>query len=390
MKFLLSPCSYKGTISAPELAAALAEVLEGSGHEADILPIADGGDDTLSCLQAALGGKFVYINVIGPLKSPVRARFFCTTQSSETESDSESSPESRSQSRTQSRTQSRSGLAVIELASTSGIAYLGAQQRDCLGAHTYGFGQAIRRAILDGARDIVLTLGGSASTDGGAGALMALGARFETATGESIELGGGGLSTISSCSFDEMKALIAQVKFTIASDVVSPLLGEHGAAAVFAPQKGADPAQVQKLEAALAHYADIMEGAFARRLRDLPGAGSAGGAGFGLALALNAPIISGFDWLASMLDLEKRLAACDIVVIAEGRLDGQSLAGKASMQLAGRAQALGKRVAALPASVSPDFQSDLLDYVEVTSAGAPADLSSVRDTFKKMLSTIEP
>jgi glycerate 2-kinase len=386
MKFLLSPCSYKGTISAPQLAAALAQVLEGSGHEAEVLPIADGGDDTLSCLKAALGGEFVYVNVIGPLRNPVRARFFCTTQSSKTESESESKSESKSE----SSAQSSSALAVIELASTSGIAYLGARQRDCLGAHTYGFGQAIRRAILDGARDIVLTLGGSASTDGGAGALMALGARFETATGESIELGGGGLAAISSCSFDEMKALTAQVKFTIASDVVSPLLGEYGAAAVFAPQKGADPAQVEQLEAALKHYADVMEGAFARRLRDLPGAGSAGGAGFGLALALNAPIISGFDWLASMLDLEKRLADCDIVVIAEGRLDGQSLAGKASMQLARRAHALGKRVMALPASISPDFQSDLLDYVETTSAGAPADLSSVRDTFKKMLSTIGP
>lgn len=365
MKFLLAPCAYKGTISAPQLAQIMAQVLEGSGHEAQMLPIADGGDDTLSCLHSALGGKFVYLNVLGPLSSPVRARFWV------------GGGERHAQ------------IAVIELASTSGIAYLKENELDCLGAHTYGFGQAIARAILDGARHIVLTLGGSASTDGGAGALMALGACFESDTGRSIALGGGALSFITSCTFTEMKALIAGIEFEIASDVTSPLLGIDGAASVFGPQKGASPAAVATLEAGLSHYADIMEASFGRAFRNSAGAGSAGGAGFGLGLALGAPIISGFDWLASLLDLDKRLAACDLVVIAEGRLDGQSLAGKASMQLAARARALGKKVLALPASIAPDFQSSLIDYVQATSSGEPATAVSVRDTFKKMLSRLE-
>lgn len=360
MKILVAPCSYKGTISAPDLAAAISQGATEKGHETEVLPFADGGDDTLNCLAGVLGGNFINVQAQGPTGKPVKAKYL-----------------------------SLSGdRAVVELASASGIAHLNIDQLSPLEAHTRGFGETIAAAIKGGARHITLTLGGSASTDGGSGALYSLGARFLDDAGTDIAPGGIGLTNLRVVDFNKLYKNIEGIEFFIASDVSNPLLGVEGAAHIFAPQKGADPAQVELLDGALAHFADIVEAATGRSLRLTPGAGSAGGAGFGLSAVLNAPILSGFEWLAGFLELGARMQKCDAVIVSEGRIDRQSLGGKAVGRIIQLAREMGKKVYALPALVEPGLSAvDLgLDGLAATSrSGQLADLASVKQTTFELL-----
>lgn len=362
MRLLVSPCSYKGTLSACELATAIADVAQGLGHETLFAPFADGGDDTLACLHSALGGEFVYLDVTGPTGRPVNARYLRLNKT-----------------------------AVVELASASGIAHLAIGELDALNAQTTGFGQVIARAIGDGAKNIYLTVGGSASTDGGAGALVALGARLLDDHGVDIAAGGIGLSSLSTIDLSCLRQTTAGCSFVVVSDVNSPLLGPSGAAYIFAPQKGADAAQVKLLEQALTHYASIFKQTIACDKSQLPGAGSAGGTGYGLAMALDAPVVSGFDWLSQMLNLEQKLEQCDAIVVAEGRIDSQSFdSGKAVGRLVSRAQALHKKVYALPAITSDeDFDNGNITRLIQSSHYADsgqADIAAVKLATKALLS----
>lgn len=360
MKILVAPCSYKGTISAPDLAAAISQGAAQKGHETEVLPFADGGDDTLNCLAQALHGKFINVQAQGPTGLPVNAQYLKLL----------------------------GDKAVVELASASGIAHLNTCQLDPLGAHTRGFGEVIYTAIKDGAKHITLTLGGSASTDGGSGALYSLGARLLDDTGGDIAPGGIGLTNLRYVDFTNLYKNIKGVQFFVASDVTNPLLGAQGAAHIFAPQKGADAAQVKLLDDALSHFADIIEAAMARSLRLEPGAGSAGGAGFGLSAVLNAPILSGFEWLADLLTLPERIQKCDAVIVSEGRIDRQSLGGKAVGRLIQLSREMGKKVYALPALVEPGLSAaDLgLDGLAATARpGQLADLASVKQTTFELL-----
>jgi len=362
VRLLVSPCSYKGTLSACELAAAIADVAQGLGHETLLAPFADGGDDTLACLHSALGGEFVYLDVTGPTGRPVNARYLRLNKT-----------------------------AVVELASASGIAHLAIGELDALNAQTTGFGQVIARAIGDGAKNIYLTVGGSASTDGGAGALVALGARLLDDHGVDIAAGGIGLSSLSTIDLSCLRQTTAGCSFVVVSDVNSPLLGPNGAAYIFAPQKGADAAQVKLLDQALAHYASTFKQTIACDKSQLPGAGSAGGTGYGLAMALDAPVVSGFDWLSQMLNLEQKLEQCDAIVVAEGRIDSQSFdSGKAVGRLVSRAQALHKKVYALPAITSDEnfdngYITRLIQSSHYASSGQ-ADIAAVKLATKALLS----
>lgn len=381
MKILVAPCAYKGTLPASDLARAIAQGIKdgleqkylkaeaetGSKVEIELAPVADGGDDTIACLHLACGGDFVYDTVSGPISQPVRAAYL------------------------------RMGsLAVVELAQGSGIAYLKQSELAPLRAHTFGTGQILARAIADGAREVAIMLGGSASTDGGSGVLAALGAKFYDALGNPVltsdtECGGGALLAVARIDLTDLKRNVAGVKFLIATDVTNALLGAAGAAAIFAPQKGASAEDVAYLEKSLEHFATILEIASGgdQGCRSCAGAGAAGGAGFGLALALGAQFTSGFHWFAQATDLAEKLKWCDLVVVAEGCLDSQSLAGKASGEILKLASSAGKLVVALPAcSRLSREQEKLFTAVIPTSAtDNTATLDSVRQGAQQFIET---
>ncbi len=358
LKILIAPASYKGSIAAHILAEAMErgcrELLLGDMHhlygdfEIVKAPIADGGDDTLVAVHQVLGGKLMSSQVTGPTGLAVTAQYL---QLGEEEG----------------------GLAIVELAQASGIAHLQQNQLRPLTAHTYGTGQLISRAIAGGAKKVVIMIGGSASTDGGTGALSAMGAKFLDSEGRAVTLGGGGLLQIVRIDISELLRTSTGVEFVVATDVVSPLSGEAGAAAVFAPQKGANAADVILLDQGLAHLASLVEGQLSERLSQatgrsvgsfsdlarLPGAGAAGGAGFGFAAMLGAEIVSGFHYLSQLLGLEQKIAWCDLVIVAEGRLDRQSLSGKGVGEVIQMAAQMGKTVLALPALSALD-EADLV------------------------------
>jgi len=331
VKILVAPCAYKGTIAASEMAIVIAAGIREAALTHDwqceikLSPVADGGDDTLACLQLASGGELVYRTVSGPVSEMLQAAYLHAGDT-----------------------------AIVELAQASGIAHLAPGQLAPLTAHTFGTGQLIADAISAGAKNLVITLGGSASTDGGTAILSALGARILNSSGCAIS-GGGALGGISYIDLTEFKAKTAEVNVLIATDVTNPLLGELGAAAVFAPQKGASSTEVIRLEEGLHHFAGCLEDYLGispqRSLRRVAGAGAAGGAGFGLATALGAQaqFVSGFHWLAEKMNLLEKIAWCDGLVVAEGCLDSQSMNGKATGELLHLARRSGKAVIALPA-----------------------------------------
>ncbi len=330
-KILVAPASYKGSIAAHRLATVIGRACEDLAgkdihhlyREIEIIetPIADGGDDTLTSLKLALGGDLIESDVQGPTGQTVRAAYLRLPAMA---------PE----------------LAIIELAQASGIAYLTREQLAPLAAHTYGTGQLIGHAIAGGAKKIVIAVGGSASTDGGTGALSALGAKFLDSSGQPLPACGGSLLQIAKIDLSQLLLATSGVTFVVATDVTSPLLGDLGAAAVFGPQKGAGPADVALLEEGLGHFAALLEADYdtdyISPLRLLPGSGAAGGAGYGFAAVLGAEIVSGFHFLAGLLDLAQKLEWCDLVIVAEGKLDKQSISGKGVGEIIRLAAAMGK------------------------------------------------
>lgn len=308
MKILLAPDKFKGSLSAAEVAQALEAGLlaGGEGISCRLLPLADGGDGSV---QAALAAGFrpLEVEVAGPTGGPASATVAFDGHA-----------------------------AVVEVATTSGLQMLPAGGLAPLSSSSAGFGQAIRAALAQGPRQLVLALGGSASTDGGAGMLHALGARFLDATGRAFAPTGGTLALIDRIELDGLPEL-AGVDIVAANDVRNPLLGPDGAAAVYGPQKGAGPEDVQVLEAGLANLVRRLEeaGSAAAECAEAPGAGSAGGLGFA-AMLLGARMVSGADFFLDLLGFERAAAGCDLVITGEGKLDYQTLSGKLPLVVARR------------------------------------------------------
>jgi glycerate kinase len=317
-RILIAPTAFKGTLSAPCAAEIIQSTLATALPDAilDSCPMADGGDDTLAVLQVGLPAlRRFETTVTGPLPDQTVTALYGVL------------PKER--------------LAIIEAAQAHGMVRL-PRKGDQLAlspmqATSYGAGQLIRQVIhrWPGLETLIVSLGGSASTDGGAGALQALGIRFYDATGKLIAdpIGGGALNQIDRADFPPIEAWPQQLALRILTDVTNPLLGPNGSAAVFSPQKGAAEKQVEQLEAGLAHFARCLPGSTERNLTRLPGAGAAGGLAFGLAHLPNATIDSGFEWLSQRLDLSERIASAHLVITGEGRLDSQSLSGKVTGSL---------------------------------------------------------
>lgn len=330
MRIVIAPDKFKGSLSAPEVCSHLEKGLQraaGNNLEVVRIPVADGGEGTL---DAAVGSGFTRrtATVSGPTGQPVEADFAV-----------------------------RGHEAVIEMATASGLALVPNVRKggrpdsaDATTATSLGTGQLIRAALDAGCRRIVLGVGGSANTDGGAGLLQGLGARFLDARNNELPPGGAALANLHSIDFTHFEPRLVDTRFVLASDVDNPLLGAQGAAAVFGPQKGATPQDVDMLDAALARFVEVLAreiGFRAVKAAEAPGAGAAGGVGYAAIAALAATRRPGIDVVLEFTGLAERLAGADLVITGEGSLDEQSLLGKTPMGVARAAAGQGVPVIAV-------------------------------------------
>lgn len=275
----------------------------------------------------------------------------------------------------------------MELAQICGLALLKEQKLQPLDAHTTGLGEMVVAAFDGGMRDIIIAVGGSASTDGGAGMLTACGAHLVDGAGETLRAGGGALRNLERCEVAALSRLSNVSRFRVAADVTNPLLGCHGAASVYGPQKGASAEQVMMLDEALGHYADLLEKATGRICRNVPGAGAAGGTAFGAMCGLGAQLVSGFRLLAELTLLEEKVASCDLVITGEGALDNQSLMGKGTGGLIAMCRRQGKPLLAVPAVCEKiDWQSlGIALVISSSQKGRGATLSDVSLAAEQVL-----
>ncbi|WP_344295479.1 glycerate kinase [Agromyces neolithicus] len=350
-RIVIAPDSFKGTVSAADAAAAIARgwARVAPDDELVLRPMADGGEGTLDAFAAAVDGAArIPITVLGPDDRPVDTSWLRLPG-----------------------TGGEGDTAVVELAMTSGITLLDTLRP--LDAHTLGFGQAIAAALDAGVEGLLLAIGGSSSTDGGVGALTALGARFLDAASRPIPLGNRGLGVLSQADLSGLR-MVPAGGAQILSDVTSPLLGESGAAAVFGPQKGASPDLIDVLESNLARLARLVP-----VHESVPGSGAAGGTGFGL-LAWGATMTGGASAVADAIGLDDTLAGADLVVTGEGRFDGQSAAGKAPTEVARRAAAAGAPVALVAGAITAETDrfAASVSLTDLAGDGAAAMAEPVR------------
>ena len=407
MRVLVAPDKFKGSLTAREVAARVAAGIgaEAPGVEVAQVPVADGGDGTLDAAVAA-GFTRVEVRAQGPTGEPVTTAFAA-----------------------------RDGVAVVEMADVSGLALLMPDRLDALGASSYGTGEVIRAALDHGCREIVLGIGGSASTDGGAGMLQALGARLLSSAGRELGRGGAALADLARLDLSGLHPALAETRVVVASDVDNPLLGPNGAAAVYGPQKGASPSDVEALDAALARWADVVEAAVtgggaaaaaddgaadadavaagaaaagtaaagavaagaaaagsaaagaaaagaaaaatAPAPRDRPGAGAAGGVGFAAMAVLGAELKSGIGLVLDLVGFADHLAGAGLVVTGEGSLDTQTLSGKTPAGVAAAAREAGIAVVTVSGRVA--LTADQLAGAGIRRAYALTDIESDPD-----------
>ena len=325
MRVLIASDSFKGSLKSLEVADIIEKGIRrvyGAAH-VEKIALADGGEGTVEAIVESLKGEYRCVEVSGPLGDKVRARYGVVN----------------------------GGTAIIEMAEASGLYLIPGEKRNPLATSTYGTGELIRDAMNLGCRRIILGIGGSATNDGGMGMAAALGVKFLDQNGNHLEPGGGHLDRLSKIDIGGISPLIAETEFLVASDVNNPLCGERGASRVFGPQKGASRQMVEVLDRNLLHYADIIKKELSMDVKDVPGAGAAGGTGAGLVVFCGAKIAKGIDVVLDTVNIEDRIKDADVVITGEGRLDEQTAYGKAPVGLALRAKKYGKPVFAVVGSI---------------------------------------
>lgn len=328
MKALIAIDSFKGSLSTFQSGEAAKEGILRVFPDAEVIiaPLADGGEGTVSAITSATGGEIRRALVHDPLGREIVAEYG-------------SLPD---------------GTAVIEMAAASGITLVSERERNPLFTSTFGTGELIRLAILDGCRKFIIGIGGSATNDGGAGMLEALGFELLDECGKRIPRGAIGLSQICDIRCDGAMPALSECEFNIACDVTNPLCGEKGASAVYGPQKGATPEMVGVLDSLLSRFADTCAEKLGTDCRNHPGAGAAGGLGFAFLTFLGGKLRSGIELVIEATSLEEKTKNADIVITGEGRLDGQSAMGKAPIGIAALAKKHGKTVIAFSGCVTDD------------------------------------
>ncbi len=350
MRVLVAPQEFKGSLTAAEAAEAIAAGVRDALPDAEIevVPMSDGGAGLVDALLAARGGERVTSRVHDPIMRPVNATWALLAD----------------------------GAAAIEMAAASGLVLLADGDRDPLVATTFGTGELLLAALDRGATRIVVGVGGSATVDGGAGALQAIGVRLLDADGTNLAVGGGPLGRLDRIDLSGRDPRLAHAQIRVACDVRNTLCGPHGAAAIFGPQKGASPDQIPVLEAALRRYADVARRDTGVDVLEIEGAGAAGGLAAGLMIGAGATVEPGFPLVAREVGLEARIAVADLVITGEGRLDAQTAYGKTAAGVAGLARAHGRHVAIIAGGIDSayDAHGGPFDRIERASPdGMPLD-----------------
>jgi len=329
MKIVIAPDSFKESLTALEVAteieAGFREIFPDANYL--LLPMADGGEGTVAAMVAATGGKLVLLQVTGPLGAPVRAIYGVTGDGK---------------------------TAVIEMAAASGLALVPPSLRDPLRTTSFGTGELIKAALAGGARHLIIGIGGSATNDGGAGMLQALGVRFRDREDRELGFGGGSLAGLDRLDVSDLDPRLKQCRIEAACDVDNPLTGPKGASAVFGPQKGAPPEVVSLLDANLAHYASIISRDLGIEVDSEPGAGAAGGMGAALLAFLGAELRPGIEIVMAAVGLEASISDADLVITGEGRIDSQTVHGKTPIGVARLAKRCGKPVIGIAGCLSTD------------------------------------
>lgn len=326
MKIVVAIDSFKGSLTSLQAGTAAAEGIARVYPDAkvEIFPIADGGEGTVVALTTALQGKLQSVQALDPLGRPITCEYGIV-----------------------------GSTAVIEMSCAAGITLLTPDERDPMRTTTYGVGQVIADAICKGCRDFIVGIGGSATNDGGIGMLQALGFGILDETGAQVPFGGAGLEKIATITTENALAELKDCRFRIACDVTNPLCGERGCSAVYGPQKGATPEQIQKMDAWLNAYADKVKSVFPDSDKNTAGAGAAGGIGFAFFSFLQGKPQSGIDLILGELRIEETIRTADLVITGEGRLDDQTVMGKAPIGIARIAKKFGLPVIAFSGCVTP-------------------------------------
>ncbi|GIO35464.1 glycerate kinase [Paenibacillus antibioticophila] len=320
--FVLAPDSFKESMTAKEACTAMEKGLRKVFPEAEYVhvPMADGGEGTVQSLVDASGGKIFEKVVKGPLGQPVTAKFGILGDGV---------------------------TGAIEMAAASGIHHVTPETKNPLITSTYGTGELIRECLDRGIKRIIIGTGGSATNDGGTGMAAALGAKFLDEAGQELPHGGGSLNRLTRIDVSALDRRLGELELIVACDVANPLCGEHGASRVFGPQKGATPPMVEQLDSNLAHYAKVVKQQLGKDVRDVPGAGAAGGLGAGLLSFTQAKLQKGIEIVIEYTELKRHIARADYVFTGEGGIDFQTKFGKTPYGVARMAKEAGKKVIAV-------------------------------------------
>lgn len=329
MKIVIAPDSFKGSLTAVEVSDAIGQGVREIFPEAEIvkIPMADGGDGTVQCLVNATGGEILRKKVTGPLGDEVLASYGILGDKK---------------------------TAVIEMAEASGLTLVPENKRNPLITTTYGTGQLIKAGLDRGCRKMIIGIGGSATNDGGAGMVQALGVKLLDKDEEEIGFGGGELKNITRVDINYMDERLSNTKVLVASDVSNPLCGPKGATKVYGPQKGATPEVIKELDESLAYFAEIIKRDLNKDVKDIPGAGAAGGLGASLMAFLDAELRPGIDIVIEIVKLEQAIKDADLVITGEGKIDSQTIYGKAPIGVAKIAKKYNIPVIAVAAIISDD------------------------------------
>ena len=329
MNIVIAIDSFKGSLTSLQAGNAAADGIRRVYPDADIAvrPLADGGEGTVDALVPGLGGEFYSVEVTDPCGKPVTARYGIIRESN---------------------------TAVMEMSAAAGLTLVPPDKRDPMKTTTYGVGEMIRDAVSHGCRDFIIGIGGSATNDGGAGMLQALGFGLLNMNGEQIPFGAEGLSALVRITNDNVLPELSECRFKIACDVTNPLCGENGCSAVFAPQKGASPESLSAMDGWLADFAELTKAINPKADPNYPGAGAAGGLGFAFLSYTNASLLPGVELVLQETNLENYIRNADIVITGEGRLDAQTAMGKAPVGVARLAKMYGKPVIAFAGCVTKD------------------------------------
>ena len=330
MKIVVAPQSFKGSLGAQKVAEAIASGIKRILPDAEIiiLPMADGGEGTVEALVYSTAGQIITTEVTGPLSEKVAARWGILGVGTS---------------------------AVIEMAEASGITLVPPGKLNPLLTTTYGTGELIKVALDTGCRKLIIGIGGSATNDGGAGMVQALGVRLLDGNGEELSWGGAALSKLNRIDISGIDKRLSECQITVACDVTNPLCGEQGASKVYGPQKGATEEMCRHLDNALANYGRIIKNDLGIDVLDMPGTGAAGGLGAGLVAFLGAELLSGIEIVSKAVGLEDHLEGAALVFTGEGRIDTQTLFGKTIAGVAAKAKALRIPVVAIVGELSGGY-----------------------------------